>query len=95
MTKCEAQVNLHEPMNREHLFILCTKWALKKAPFSFEIGALRADDQVRTGDLNLGKVALYQLSYICVLLEASANVIALVVNRKESGNFFQSIFLQV
>lgn len=25
---------------------------------------LRADDRVRTGDLNLGKVALYQLSYI-------------------------------
>lgn len=25
-----------------------------------------ADDQVRTGDLNLGKVALYQLSYIRV-----------------------------
>ncbi|CCH77759.1 conserved hypothetical protein [Nostocoides japonicum T1-X7] len=26
--------------------------------------ALRADDRPRTGDLNLGKVALYQLSYI-------------------------------
>ena len=25
---------------------------------------LRADDRPRTGDLNLGKVALYQLSYI-------------------------------
>ena len=25
--------------------------------------ALRADDRIRTGDLNLGKVALYQLSY--------------------------------
>lgn len=24
----------------------------------------RADDRVRTGDINLGKVALYQLSYI-------------------------------
>ncbi len=23
-----------------------------------------ADDRVRTGDLNLGKVALYQLSYV-------------------------------
>ena len=33
-----------------------------------------ADDQVRTGDLNLGKVALYQLSYICDLLEAAANI---------------------
>ena len=28
---------------------------------------VRADDQVRTGDLNLGKVALYQLSYIRIL----------------------------
>jgi hypothetical protein len=25
---------------------------------------LRADDRARTGDLNLGKVALYQLSYV-------------------------------
>jgi hypothetical protein len=25
---------------------------------------LRADDEVRTRDLNLGKVALYQLSYV-------------------------------
>ena len=25
---------------------------------------LRADDRPRTGDLNLGKVALYQLSYV-------------------------------
>jgi hypothetical protein len=24
----------------------------------------RADDRIRTGDLNLGKVALYQLSYV-------------------------------
>ncbi len=28
---------------------------------------LRADDRARTGDLNLGKVALYQLSYIRML----------------------------
>jgi hypothetical protein len=27
----------------------------------------RADDRVRTGDLNLGKVALYQLSYVRTL----------------------------
>ncbi len=26
-----------------------------------------ADDRARTGDLNLGKVALYQLSYVRVL----------------------------
>ena len=29
---------------------------------------LRADDRARTGDLNLGKVALYQLSYARVPL---------------------------
>ncbi len=29
-----------------------------------DLGFLRADDRVRTGDLNLGKVALYQLSYV-------------------------------
>ena len=33
---------------------------------------LRADDRVRTGDLNLGKVALYQLSYVRVGAEISA-----------------------
>ena len=26
--------------------------------------SLRADNRARTGDLNLGKVALYQLSYV-------------------------------
>ena len=29
---------------------------------------LRADDEARTRDLNLGKVALYQLSYVRLLL---------------------------
>ena len=29
-------------------------------------GLLGADDRVRTGDLNLGKVALYQLSHVRV-----------------------------
>src|SRR3954463_7521795 len=33
---------------------------------------LRADDRVRTGDLNLGKVALYQLSYVRVAPTVSA-----------------------
>ena len=28
-----------------------------------------ADDRARTGDLDLGKVALYQLSYVRVVLE--------------------------
>lgn len=27
-----------------------------------------ADDEIRTRDLNLGKVALYQLSYICMFV---------------------------
>ena len=31
---------------------------------------LRADDEARTRDLNLGKVALYQLSYVRLLLRA-------------------------
>jgi hypothetical protein len=33
-------------------------------PISWESGGVGADDRVRTGDLNLGKVALYQLSHI-------------------------------
>jgi hypothetical protein len=38
---------------------------MKKDPGRDDRGLLRgADDQVRTGDLNLGKVALYQLSYV-------------------------------
>ena len=36
-----------------------------KKPRSTRTGVFAgADDQVRTGDLNLGKVALYQLSYV-------------------------------
>jgi hypothetical protein len=31
----------------------------------------RANDRVRTGDLNLGKVALYQLSYVRIALSCS------------------------
>gem|GEM_PF-2730456 len=31
------------------------------------IGVSGADDRARTGDLNLGKVALYQLSYVRVV----------------------------
>ena len=30
--------------------------------------AVQAGNRIRTGDLNLGKVALYQLSYACVSL---------------------------
>ena len=35
-----------------------------------------ADDRVRTGDLNLGKVALYQLSYSRISLRVSTAVAA-------------------
>jgi hypothetical protein len=50
---------------------------MKKAPASNCWGfVFGAGDESRTRDLNLGKVALYQLSYsrmnnICVLLQAS------------------------
>ncbi len=32
-------------------------------PLGYAAGACRAGDRVRTGDPNLGKVVLYQLSY--------------------------------
>jgi hypothetical protein len=35
-----------------------------------EYVAKRADDRIRTGDINHGKVALYQLSYICIVTGA-------------------------
>ena len=35
------------------------------------IAALRADDRDRTGDLNLGKVALYQLSYVRRIVDST------------------------
>jgi hypothetical protein len=38
-----------------------TPWILCKS--------LGADDRARTGDLDLGKVALYQLSYVRVVLK--------------------------
>ena len=34
---------------------------------------LRADDEARTRDLNLGKVALYQLSYVRIALLRESN----------------------
>jgi hypothetical protein len=40
-----------------------TRLKRKKAPQSGAFQAFGAGNQVRTGDLNLGKVALYQLSY--------------------------------
>ena len=36
----------------------------------FDPAYLRADDEARTRDLNLGKVALYQLSYVRLLTPA-------------------------
>ena len=38
----------------------------REGEFSVE-ACLRADNRARTGDLNLGKVALYQLSYVRVV----------------------------
>jgi hypothetical protein len=39
----------------------------REGEFSVEARSLRADNRARTGDLNLGKVALYQLSYVRVV----------------------------
>jgi hypothetical protein len=36
------------------------------AIFGFAVGKVEADDRSRTGDLELGKLALYQLSYVRV-----------------------------
>jgi hypothetical protein len=42
---------------------------------------LRADDRVRTGDLNLGKVPRYQLRYVRIYaLRRSANLAHLLIN---------------
>jgi hypothetical protein len=38
-------------------------------------GANGADDRARTGDLDLGKVALYQLSYVRVNIHISRHVV--------------------
>ncbi len=49
--------------------------------------ALGADDRDRTGDLNLGKVALYQLSYVRRRAEATtANSEQLCAGRAEATN---------
>jgi hypothetical protein len=42
---------------------------MAKAPVHWTGAFSGADDQVRTGDLNLGKVALYQLSYVRIASE--------------------------
>ncbi len=48
---------------------------IKKGTFFWKI-PFGADDQARTDDLNLGKVALYQLSYIRIFAFRSANISA-------------------
>ena len=49
-----------------------------------------AEDEVRTRDLNLGKVALYQLSYFCVTLfsNGDANVESSGIGRKSRPEIF-------
>ena len=46
-------------------------------------GNSRADDEARTRDLNLGKVALYQLSYVRLLLPAGNSLAPLPNVRPE------------
>ena len=43
-------------------------------PLGYAAGACRAGDRVRTGDPNLGKVVLYQLSYSRVLTSISGGL---------------------
>jgi hypothetical protein len=45
------------PRRRERIEAHLARWRLLFSVFG-------ADDRARTGDLNLGKVALYQLSYV-------------------------------
>ena len=42
-------------------------------PLGYAAGACRAGDRVRTGDPNLGKVVLYQLSYTRIVATCEAN----------------------
>jgi hypothetical protein len=42
-------------------------------PLGYAAGACRAGDRVRTGDPNLGKVVLYQLSYTRIVATREAN----------------------
>jgi hypothetical protein len=42
-------------------------------PLGYAAGACRAGDRVRTGDPNLGKVVLYQLSYTRIVATCKAN----------------------
>ena len=42
-------------------------------PLGYAAGACRAGDRVRTGDPNLGKVVLYQLSYTRIVATCKEN----------------------
>jgi hypothetical protein len=42
-------------------------------PLGYAAGAYRAGDRVRTGDPNLGKVVLYQLSYTRIVATRKEN----------------------
>jgi hypothetical protein len=49
-------------------FLLARVISTKKShPFSGWLSCVGADNEIRTRDLNLGKVALYQLSYVRVV----------------------------
>jgi hypothetical protein len=42
-------------------------------PLGYAAGACRAGDRIRTGDPNLGKVVLYQLSYTRIITSREGN----------------------
>ena len=42
-------------------------------PLGYAAGTCRAGDRIRTGDPNLGKVVLYQLSYTRIVATCEAN----------------------
>ena len=55
---------------------------------------LRADDEARTRDLNLGKVVLYQLSYVRLLRRSpggAKETIAEVGTRTNSGHIVRAV----
>ncbi len=65
-------------------------------PESDEPHNLGADDRARTGDLDLGKVALYQLSYVRVVTNSSPgadrNRLGSIVDRIDEA---VGLFLQI
>ena len=49
-------------------------------------GLLRADDEARTRDLNLGKVALYQLSYVRLQLPVTGGAKRTIADAHRTTN---------